>query len=411
MEEIKVSIIIPVFNTSMYLRQCLDSVINQTLREIEIICVDDGSTDNSLEILKEYQQADNRIKILTQNHKKQSAARNYGLSAACGEYIGFVDSDDWCELDMYEKLYKKAKETDSDITMCAVTTYNDNNSNEFSESNTYANLDIFPKVFFERVFSPNETLDFLMDICVYPVNKIIKRELVDKNKIKFPENIHNYEDGIFFFNVWLSARRISIIKDFGYFYRMYSETSTSYSNDFNKIQIFEAFDEKKKILKKHKVYNKIKKEFTSCKQKCLILWFSKIRNKFVKSIYALVMLINMPSCYLAPFAGLKKELWLLKQILFNKNQRIVFWGASLFLENFISKYHIKSKKVVGIIDKSPAKHNKKIGNYVCYPPEMLKELNPNLLITTIVNFPKNNQLTIKEFLNETKQENIKMEQI
>jgi len=89
MENIKVSIIIPVYNTSKYLKQCLDSVINQTLTEIEIICIDDGSTDKSLTILKEYQNKDKRIKILTQKHQKQGAARNYGMSVAVGKYKSF----------------------------------------------------------------------------------------------------------------------------------------------------------------------------------------------------------------------------------------------------------------------------------------------------------------------------------
>ena len=296
MEDIKVSIVVPVFNTSKYLRQCLESIINQTLRDIEIICVDDGSNDNSLNILKEYQQHDSRIKVLTQKHKKQGAARNYGISVASGEYIGFVDSDDWCELDMFEKLYKRAKETDSDITMCAVTTFNDNNSNEYSKSNTYANLDIFPKEFFNRVFSPTDTLDFFMDICVYPPNKIIRRELINSNNIKFPEGINNYEDGAFFFNTWFYASRISLIKFYGYYYRMYSDTSTSYSDDYNKLQIFKAFDEKQKILKCHGVYKKLSKNFKSCKRKNIILWGSKITNKPVKCLYLLLTLINMPSC-------------------------------------------------------------------------------------------------------------------
>ena len=390
MEEIKVSVIIPVYNASKYLRQCLDSIISQTLQEIEIICVDDGSTDNSLEILNEYQKLDNRIKVLTQKHKRQGVARNYGMSIAAGEYIGFVDSDDWCEPDMYEKLYQRAKETDSDITMCAVTTYNDNNSNEFSNSNTYANLDVFPQEFLSKVFSPDETLDFLMDICVYPPNKIIRRS---------------------FINAWLNAKRISLIKHFGYYYRMYSDTSTSYSNDYNKLQIFQAFNEKKYILEKYNVYKKVKKDFEECKRKCILLWFNKISDKRVKCIYLLLILFNMPSCFLEPLITFEHELCLIKGILFNKNKRIALWGASLFLENFIYKYNIRTSNIVGIRDKNPAKHNKNIGCYMCYPPEKLKELNADIVFITIVNFSKSNQLSIKDFLAETKNESIMLNRI
>lgn len=410
MKKIKVSIIIPVFNTSKYLRQCLESIVNQTLNDIEIICVDDGSTDNSLDILNEYKQRDNRIKIFAQSHKRQGAARNYGIQAARGEYIGFVDSDDWCEPDMFEKLYERAKETNSDITMCAVTTFNDNNSSEFSKSNTYANLDIFPKEFFEKAFSPSKTLDFLMNICVYPPNKIIKRNLLISNNIKFSENTY-FEDGAFFFDVWLNAERISLIKHFGYYYRMHSESSTSYTNDFNKLDIFKALKDKKLTLQKKGVYKKVKKDFEAYKRKCILFWLNKISDNRVKFIYFVLTLINMPSCLSEPFSLFMKELRLLTKILFNKEQRIVFWGASIFLENFITKYHIKNENIIGIIDKNPAKYNKRIGRYVSYPPEMLKELKPNKVIISVINFSKNNKESIQEFLKEARQNDIELESI
>ena len=105
---IKISIIIPVYNTEKYLKKCLDSIINQTLKSLEIICIDDCSTDNCLHILKEYQLKDNRIKIIEQKENKgQGVARNLGLNIAEGEYIMFLDPDDWLELNALEILYKK----------------------------------------------------------------------------------------------------------------------------------------------------------------------------------------------------------------------------------------------------------------------------------------------------------------
>ena len=100
----KVSIIIPVYNTAPYLRECLDSVVNQTLKDIEIIIVDDGSTDGSTEICKEYAAKDCRIKLLIQENQGVVVARNSGISLASAPYVGFVDSDDYIELDMYEEL-------------------------------------------------------------------------------------------------------------------------------------------------------------------------------------------------------------------------------------------------------------------------------------------------------------------
>ena len=101
----KVSVIIPVYNVEKYLRECLDSLVNQTLKEIEIICVDDGSTDSSLDILKEYASKDNRITVIKQQNLHAGVARNAGLSVARGEYVHFLDSDDWVSVDNYSKLY------------------------------------------------------------------------------------------------------------------------------------------------------------------------------------------------------------------------------------------------------------------------------------------------------------------
>lgn len=105
----KVSIIVPVYNVEKYLSKCLNSLINQTLREIEILCVDDGSTDNSAKILENFVQKDCRVKVFSQKNSGQSVARNVAIEHASGEYLGFVDSDDWVDLDYFEKLYSAAK--------------------------------------------------------------------------------------------------------------------------------------------------------------------------------------------------------------------------------------------------------------------------------------------------------------
>lgn len=113
--QVKVSIIIPVYNVEQYISQCLDSLINQTLQEIEIICINDGSKDNSLNILNDYAKKDSRIKIINKKNEGLSCARNDGLKAASGEYIGYVDSDDWVAEDFYEKLFIAAKKYNADI--------------------------------------------------------------------------------------------------------------------------------------------------------------------------------------------------------------------------------------------------------------------------------------------------------
>ena len=114
---IKVSVIVPVYNTEKYLRRCLDSLVNQTLREIEIIIVNDASPDNSIEIMREYERKyKNKVVVIDLKvNVKQGGARNEGINIAKGEYIGFVDSDDWVDKEMYKELYNKAKENNADI--------------------------------------------------------------------------------------------------------------------------------------------------------------------------------------------------------------------------------------------------------------------------------------------------------
>ena len=111
----KISVVIPIYNAEEYLEECLESVVGQTLRDIEIICINDGSTDNSAKICEKYAKKDKRIIFVSTENKGPGAARNTGLGFAKGEFIGFVDSDDWIDLDFYEKLYTAAVETDADI--------------------------------------------------------------------------------------------------------------------------------------------------------------------------------------------------------------------------------------------------------------------------------------------------------
>ena len=111
----KISIIIPVYNVKKFLNKCLKSIVNQTFTDLEIICINDGSTDKSLSILNSFAQKDNRIIVINQSNQGQSCARNAGLAIATGEYTGFVDSDDWIDLDFYEKLYTAAEKYNADI--------------------------------------------------------------------------------------------------------------------------------------------------------------------------------------------------------------------------------------------------------------------------------------------------------
>jgi len=117
----KISVIIPVYNTEKYLKECLESIINQTLTDIEIICINDGSTDNSLDILNSYANSDKRIKVFSQKNQGQGTARNYGMKIATGDYIHFMDSDDILELNTFEDSYRICEEKNLDFIFFKLT--------------------------------------------------------------------------------------------------------------------------------------------------------------------------------------------------------------------------------------------------------------------------------------------------
>jgi glycosyltransferase involved in cell wall biosynthesis len=125
MSNVKISIIIPAYNTEKYLQKCLDSVINQTLKDIEILCINDGSKDNSLSILQEYAAKDKRIKVFNQENKGVAIARNVGLENAIGEYVWLIDANDWCKLTATFIIYEKIKTYDADMIMFAARSYNE----------------------------------------------------------------------------------------------------------------------------------------------------------------------------------------------------------------------------------------------------------------------------------------------
>lgn len=183
---IKVSIIVPVYNNEKYLEKCINSIVKQTLKEIEIILVDDGSTDKSLNILKNYESKDKRIKVLSQVNMGPSCARNKGLHIAKGEYVGFVDSDDWIDLDFYEKLYNAAKKYNADISVAGIKRHRSYKWKYHLQIN-------------KEEFTDDKNKKFLLcdvpDKC-YPVNKIYKLSKLNQYNILFEPGVY-FEDRLF----------------------------------------------------------------------------------------------------------------------------------------------------------------------------------------------------------------------
>ena len=219
----KVSVIIPIYNVEKYINQCLDSVINQTLKEIEIICVEDCSTDNSLSILEEYAKLDSRIKIIkNESNKGLSTNRNIAMAEARGEYIAFIDSDDYVDLSTYEKAYNLAKERDLDCVLFKTSTVDDK-TGEINDNLDYFALKPF-EGFEKPIFNNRDTVDFTCNICVQVGSKLLRREFLQEHNITFPDGLI-FEDEPFFYNFYLNANRISLLDENLYYYRVNRDDS------------------------------------------------------------------------------------------------------------------------------------------------------------------------------------------
>jgi len=197
----KISVIVPIYNVEKYLERCLNSLINQTFKDIEIICVDDCSTDKSLQILKKIAQNDKRIKIIeSKNNKGAAVTRNKGLDEIQGEYVSFVDADDYLNLDFYEKLYAKAKENDYDIVKCQRRKYELNGdisigviSNQIRKEGMYA-------------------FTYEWQSAIY------KTTIIKDNNIRFVPEIIKAQDIVFLNQIILKAKNIALINNTYYNY-------------------------------------------------------------------------------------------------------------------------------------------------------------------------------------------------
>ena len=224
----KISIIIPVYNTEKYLKQCLDSIINQTFKDFECICINDGSTDNSLTILHEYSKKDNRIKIINQKNSGSSVSRNNGIKQALGQYVSFIDADDWITNNYLEILYNKIIETDADIVRASFKFY-------------YQKDDICESAKIREIHKIKNNTDierlYKGYAGAFVWAKLYKKSLIKDNNIYFYE-VKTAEDCPFSALVYLYAKKICFINDEIYFYRKQIEGVTANYQG----QIIDAFD-------------------------------------------------------------------------------------------------------------------------------------------------------------------------
>ncbi len=225
MTDIKISVIIPIYNTEKYLRECLDSVVNQTLKDIEIICVNDGSNDTSPEILAEYALQDSRIKVINKSNSGYGHTMNVGIDAAIGEYIGIVESDDYIKLDMYETLYNIAHDNCLDFIKADFYRFVNENNELKLEYNKLSENDIF----YNKILNPQSNIK-LFNLILNTWSGIYSRDFLNKNNIRHNETPGaSYQDNGFWFKTFALAGRVYFLNKPFYMNRRDNPNSSVHS--------------------------------------------------------------------------------------------------------------------------------------------------------------------------------------
>ena len=225
MKNPKVSILVPICNVERYLRECLNSLVNQTLREIEIICINDGSTDSSLSIIREYERRDERIVVIDKPNSGYGDSMNKGIELARGEYIGIVESDDFASLNMFETLYKEAAKNDLDVVR---SNYYAHRTGEDSSCD-YLVENLAACGSYDKVFHPiDNPRVFMCQPAIW--TSIYKKSMIDKDEVRFlPTPGASFQDTAFYFKAFYAADRVKLLKD-GYLHYRIDNANSSVKN-------------------------------------------------------------------------------------------------------------------------------------------------------------------------------------
>lgn len=219
---VKISVILTAFNEEKYIKKAIESILNQTLTDLELIVVNDGSTDNTLDIINSFD--DDRLKLINHENMGPGASRNKALALAEGEYVMYLDGDDWYREDAMEIAYMEAKAKDTDFTFYQMINYDDKTGEIYE--NDWFNLNIFDESFENTVFNMNDFKGSIFDLSVGVCQKIYNISFLKRIDAKFPEGIL-FEDMPFFYYVLLKAEKISIVKKQLYYRRKHEESITN----------------------------------------------------------------------------------------------------------------------------------------------------------------------------------------
>ena len=289
---VDISVVVPVFNVEKYLRDTLDSIIGQTIKSIEIICVNDGSTDNSKAILEEYAAKDSRIKLLMQDNSGAGVARNNGLKIAAGKYVAFLDGDDIYEPDMLKKMYSKAEKYSLDVVVCR--------SDKFSGvvQNSIANSGCIKKYLLpnQEIFSSFDVKkNFFMLFIWWPWDKLFRLDYVKQLDIQY-QSLRTTNDLYFVAGATIAAKRISCVDEVLAHHRVGDKSTLSVTREKSWECYKLALDELKKFLIKHDLMGRFGQDFVNyslhfslwqletLKGKSYFLLYEKLRKEWFSDL-------------------------------------------------------------------------------------------------------------------------------
>ncbi len=321
----KVSIIVPVYNTSKYLKNCIDSLLAQTLNEIEIIAVNDGSTDKSFEILKEYQALHpNKVYVYNTENKGVSHARNFGVTKSSGQYLWFVDSDDCVEPNACEELYNKATKDNNDLVLFSRYDVNAETGEKIGNLTVHYNQN----------FRVSEKPYELLKLSPFPWNKFIKKELFDG--LEFPDKIR-FEDLPISFILATKAKSIGVINDFFYNYSVKVGFLSKFTE--STLDIAKAIDFLINNLKEHDSFDLYKNEIEYITVRHFFYRFEQLLTVYGEESFELrVKLINTLFYYLEEnFPKFKKNKYIEYNLPDRLNKLFSFYSSREALLDFVAK--------------------------------------------------------------------------
>lgn len=257
----KVSVIIPVYNAAKYLEECLNSVCGQTLQDIEIICVDDGSTDASVSMLEKRCKEDSRITVLQSAHKGGGAARNVGMQQACGEYLAFLDADDYMDVTMLEKLYHRANENHADVVVCGVRFFYPATGSITDETCGLREENLPETAVFSYQDMPKRIFNTFHN---WPWNKMFRREFIMNQGITFQEQLRT-NDLLFTNKALILAEKITAEPERLVYYRR-QEGQGDNCQSTNQVQtygFYDAFIALQDFLKEKGIYEDVRQSYVN----------------------------------------------------------------------------------------------------------------------------------------------------